>query len=387
MGQNLLCSSAACSRRVGLLAGVHAGWDPPQLYWRHLPSYPPCGQGWGSWHPRRLLYLRILFCFWLGSCPCQGSTSLPTAHVLQACQHLCMWAPIQVHAFSPLEVAHGAETLDLSLEQYLGRLGNAGLGSLPGTAAEILDDAVRAVLCPDKLTSQRWLEVMAPFLGNGKQQRVRTCGARGWPLRCLLVGVLRRWCQPRTGWGSGLPAPSCLAVLKRDPGEPASVQDLEGRDATVCFMHVWLGKDSNGRLVSMPASFPRTRSTWARHLVSLRDCQVSTKGLRAARRALLPSAHSSPLRALQVAAEMGAVGAQPVGISEFVPLPFVHMEAPVFVMGKARRGPTLHEAVLIHAVARLTLHPHIQNIQVRDTIWRRRQALHSQADGVLFGVD
>ena len=67
---------------------------------------------------------------------------------------------------------------------------------------------------------------------------------------------------------------------------------------------------------------------------------------------------------LQVSAERAAFGAKDVGISEFVPLPFVHMEAPVFIKGRARKGPTLHEAVLMHSVARLTLHPHIQNIQV-----------------------
>ena len=52
------------------------------------------------------------------------------------------------------------------------------------------------------------------------------------------------------------------------------------------------------------------------------------------------------------------------GISEFVPLPFVHMEAPMFRKGLARRGPTYREAVLIHAVARLALHPVVPNIQV-----------------------
>lgn len=51
------------------------------------------------------------------------------------------------------------------------------------------------------------------------------------------------------------------------------------------------------------------------------------------------------------------------GITEFVPLPFVHMEAPVFLKGRARRGPTMRECTLMHAVARLALHPHITNIQ------------------------
>lgn len=65
----------------------------------------------------------------------------------------------QVHAFSPLEVWQGAATLGLPLEDYLTRLRDAGLGSLPGTAAEVLDDSIRAVLCPDKINTAQWLQV------------------------------------------------------------------------------------------------------------------------------------------------------------------------------------------------------------------------------------
>lgn len=72
-----------------------------------------------------------------------------------------MGAPdIHVHAFSPLEVWHGAETLKLDLRDYLARLKAQGLSSLPGTAAEILDDEVRRVLCPDKINTEQWLAVM-----------------------------------------------------------------------------------------------------------------------------------------------------------------------------------------------------------------------------------
>ncbi|MGI9382270.1 MAG: 7,8-didemethyl-8-hydroxy-5-deazariboflavin synthase CofG, partial [Methyloligellaceae bacterium] len=67
---------------------------------------------------------------------------------------------LHIHAFSPLEVRHGAETLGLTLSAYLARLKETGLASLPGTAAEILDDEVRAVLCADKLSTAQWLEVM-----------------------------------------------------------------------------------------------------------------------------------------------------------------------------------------------------------------------------------
>lgn len=67
---------------------------------------------------------------------------------------------LHVHAFSPLEVSQGARTLGLPLIEYLRRLKDAGLGSLPGTAAEILCDDIRAQICPDKLTTQEWLDVV-----------------------------------------------------------------------------------------------------------------------------------------------------------------------------------------------------------------------------------
>ena len=67
---------------------------------------------------------------------------------------------IHVHAFSPLEIWQGAATIGSSLRDYLVRLKESGLASLPGTAAEILDDEVRVVLCPDKLTTAQWFEVM-----------------------------------------------------------------------------------------------------------------------------------------------------------------------------------------------------------------------------------
>lgn len=67
---------------------------------------------------------------------------------------------IHIHAFSPLEIHQGASTLGLPVVDYLALLKDAGLGSLPGTAAEVLDDRVRAVLCPDKVSSGQWLEIM-----------------------------------------------------------------------------------------------------------------------------------------------------------------------------------------------------------------------------------
>ncbi|MSP67150.1 MAG: 7,8-didemethyl-8-hydroxy-5-deazariboflavin synthase subunit CofH [Alphaproteobacteria bacterium] len=158
---------------------------------------------------------------------------------------------MHIHAFSPLEVWQGAKTLGLSLDAYLRELKAAGLGTLPGTAAEVLDDEVRRVICPDKVTTAQWLEVVAA---------AHTVGLR--------------------------------------------------TTATIMFGHV----DGYHH--------------WARHLLRLRALQVRTGGL-----------------------------------TEFVPLPFVASEAPIYLKGRARRGPTLREAVLMHAVARLALHPLVANIQ------------------------
>lgn len=158
---------------------------------------------------------------------------------------------IHVHAFSPLEITHGAKTLGASLVQYLDRLRSAGLSSLPGTAAEILDDEVRSVICSDKINTAQWLAVM------------------------------------RAAHHVGLRS-----------------------TATIMFGHV---------------DHPRH---WARHLLAIRSLQEVTGGF-----------------------------------TEFVPLPFVHMEAPMWRRGIARSGPTYREAVLMHAVARLSLHPLIANIQ------------------------
>jgi FO synthase len=158
---------------------------------------------------------------------------------------------MHIHAFSPLEVTQGAATLGLSLTEFLARLKAAGLGTLPGTAAEILDDEVRAIICADKVNTAEWVAVARAAHRLG----MRTT-------------------------------------------------------STIMYGHV-----------EAPVS-------WARHLLVLRDLQ----------------------------SEAG-------GFTEFVPLPFVHMEAPMYLKGQARKGPTLREAVLMHSVARLVLHPGIANIQ------------------------
>jgi FO synthase len=158
---------------------------------------------------------------------------------------------MHVHAFSPLEITQGAATLGISIEEFLTELKEAGLGSLPGTAAEVLDDEVRAIICPDKVTTAQWLSVV------------------------------------ETAHRIGLKT-----------------------TATIMFGHV---------------DHPRH---WARHLLHLRRQQEKSGGF-----------------------------------TEFVPLPFVPMETPIHLRGGCRLGPTFREAVLMHAVARLTLHPMIPNIQ------------------------
>ena len=159
---------------------------------------------------------------------------------------------IHIHAFSALEVFEGARRSEVDLVTYLTRLKEAGLKTLPGTAAEILDDKVRAVLCPDKINSDQWLEVHRAAHSVGLRSNIT-----------IMFGA------------------------------------VEGVDS------------------------------WATHLLRTRELQKETGGF-----------------------------------TEFVPLPFVHMATPIFLQGRARRGPTFREAVLMHSVARLHYATLIDNIQV-----------------------
>jgi FO synthase len=158
---------------------------------------------------------------------------------------------MHIHAFSPLEVWQGAKTLEISLEEFLIKLKAAGLNTLPGTAAEILHDDIRAKICPDKLNSRQWLQVMET--------------------------------AHRVGFKT---------------------------TATIMYGHV------------------ETSEHLAAHLLKLRCLQQRTGGF-----------------------------------TEFVPLPYVPMEAPMFLKGKSRKGPSFREAVLMHAVSRLVFNDLIPNIQ------------------------
>jgi FO synthase len=175
-----------------------------------------------------------------------GATYLAICHAIKKAV-----PGIHIHAFSPLEVWQGAKTLGRAVPDFLAELKAAGLSSLPGTAAEILDDEVRAVICPDKIKTAEWLEVMEAAHATGLRSTVT-----------IMYGHADRY------------------------------------------------------------------EHWARHLLRIRSLQAKTGGF-----------------------------------TEFVPLPFVPMETPIYLKGRARRGPTWREAVLMHAVARLVLHPLITNIQ------------------------
>ena len=159
---------------------------------------------------------------------------------------------LHVHAFSPLEIFQGAASLGVPVEEFVARLRDAGLSSLPGTAAEVLDDDVRRIICPDKVTTGEWVRV---------QEAAAAVGLRS--------------------------------------------------NATIMFGHV-----------DAPAH-------WANHLEVVRRLQLRTGHL-----------------------------------TEFVPLPYVHMGAPLYLRGEGRPGPTWDEVLLVHAVARLALQGLVDNIQV-----------------------
>ncbi|MEV4999483.1 bifunctional FO biosynthesis protein CofGH [Nocardioides sp. LML1-1-1.1] len=163
---------------------------------------------------------------------------------------------MHVHAFSPMEVVNGTARTGLSIEDFLIKAREAGLGSLPGTAAEILDDEVRWVLTKGKLPTRTWVEIVS------------------------------------TAHRIGLPTTS-----------------------TMMYGHV---------------DNPRH---WVGHLNVLKGIQDQ-------------------------ALENGGTG-----FTEFVPLPFVHTSAPIYLAGVARPGPSLRDNLAVHAMARILLHGRISNIQ------------------------
>ncbi|MGH2749782.1 MAG: 5-amino-6-(D-ribitylamino)uracil--L-tyrosine 4-hydroxyphenyl transferase CofH [Actinomycetota bacterium] len=184
---------------------------------------------------------------------------------------------IHVHAFTALEVQQGAVASGLSVEEFLVQLRDAGLKTLPGTAAEILDDDIRALICPDKITTAEWCEVHK--------------------------------------------------IAHR------------------------LGLRSNATIMFGTVEGPRN---WARHLAVVRQLHDEIVADELGR------AHESQETGAGDRISRGCGE----GLFEFVPLPFVHMAAPIYLRGRARRGPTFVEALKMHAVARIALNGAIANIQV-----------------------
>ena len=185
---------------------------------------------------------------------------------------------MHVHAFSPMEIVNGTARTGLSIEDFLIKAREAGLGSIPGTAAEILDDEVRWVLTKGKLPTRTWIEVIC------------------------------------TAHRVGIPTTS-----------------------TMMYGHV---------------DNPRH---WVNHLRVLSRIQ-------------------------DTALEAG-VG----GFTEFVPLPFVHTSAPIYLAGVARPGPTLRDNLAVHALARILLHgriPHIQTSWVKLGVEGTRAMLRAGANDV-----
>ena len=82
---------------------------------------------------------------------------------------------IYIHAFSPMEILYGAEKSDISLSEELKMLKDAGLDSIPGNAAEILNDDIRKILCPSKMNTAKWIEI------------VETAHKTGIPTTCTMM--------------------------------------------------------------------------------------------------------------------------------------------------------------------------------------------------------
>ena len=158
---------------------------------------------------------------------------------------------MHVHAFSPMEISNGASRSGVSVREWLTGLKEAGLDSIPGTAAEILDDDVRWILTKGKLPAAEWINIV---------ETAHSVGIRS--------------------------------------------------SSTMMYGHV------------------DAPSHWVAHLRTLRGIQERTGGF-----------------------------------TEFVPLPFVHHSAPLYLAGAARPGPTRQENLVVHALARLMLHGAIDNVQ------------------------
>ena len=122
-------------------------------------------------------------------------------YYLDVCRTVKAAVPgIHIHGFTALEVTEGARRLGEPLDHYLGRLKDAGLASLPGTAAEILDDSIRRVICPDKVTTSEWLDCHEAAHAVGLRSTVTIMfGSVEQPVHWARHLVRTRELQKRTG--------------------------------------------------------------------------------------------------------------------------------------------------------------------------------------------
>jgi FO synthase len=120
---------------------------------------------------------------------------------LDVCRTVKQAVPgMHIHGFTALEVTEGARRLGEPLESYLRRMKDAGLASLPGTAAEILDDSIREILCPDKITTGQWLEAHEVAHEVGLRSNVTIMfGSIEQPVHWARHIVRTRDLQKRTG--------------------------------------------------------------------------------------------------------------------------------------------------------------------------------------------
>ncbi len=116
---------------------------------------------------------------------------------------------IHIHAFSPMEVYHMAKNSGLSIKDVLKKLKKAGLNSMPGTAAEILDDSIRRQICPDKITTSQWIEIVttAHKLGIPTTATMMFGHVESWEHRIKHLLIIKEIQRKTGGFTEFIPLP------------------------------------------------------------------------------------------------------------------------------------------------------------------------------------